>query len=241
MQPNQSTPSIAIPAAIVVGFGLIAAAIFFSSNNAAPTVTKTNDVTTVTKETTVRPVDETDYVRGNPNAPILVVEYSDYDCPFCKNFHETMTRIMDEYGVGGKVAWTYRQFPLVQLHPNAPRLAEAGLCAGDLGGNDAFWKFSDLIFSEREVNEQTNMTKLSEFATKSGLDKAAFNTCLDSGKFKQKVQDSISEGVAAGAQGTPYSIVMVGDQQAVINGAQPYSVVKQIVDNLIAQLEGSGQ
>jgi protein-disulfide isomerase len=151
-----------------------------------------------------------------------------------------MNTILKEYGVGGKVAWSYRQFPLVQLHPNAPRLAEAAYCAGDIGGNDGFWKFSDLIFSEREVNAQTNMTKLAEFATKSGIDKTAFNTCLDSGKFKDKVSKSVEEGIAAGAQGTPYSIVMVGGQKAVINGAQPYSVVKQIIDNLISQLDGTG-
>ena len=238
MQPQPSSPSVAIPVAIVVGFGLIAAAIFFSGSNAVPAPTAKAVPTETTKETTVRPVDDTDYVRGNPNAPILVIEYSDYDCPFCKNFHETMTRIMEEYGVTGKVAWAYRQFPLEQLHPNAPRLSEAAFCAGELGGTDAYWKFSDLIFNEREVNVQTNMTRLPEFAATAGLDKAKFNECLNSGKFKDKVAASIAEGAAAGAQGTPYSIVTVGGQQAVINGAQPYPVVKQIIDNLVAQLEG---
>jgi protein-disulfide isomerase len=239
MQPQPSTPSIAIPVAIVVGFGMIAAAIFFSGNGAVPAkTTGTTVAPETTKETTVRPVDDTDYVRGNPNAPILVIEYSDYDCPFCKNFHETMTRIMEEYGVTGKVGWVYRQFPLEQLHPNAPRISEAAYCAGDLGGSDAYWKFSDLIFSEREVNAPTNMTRLPEFATSAGVDKTKFTECLNSGKFKNKVSDSIAEGAAAGAQGTPYSIVTVGGQQAVINGAQPYPVVKQIIDNLVAQLEG---
>jgi protein-disulfide isomerase len=239
MQPQQSSPSIAIPVAIVVGFGLIAAAIFFSGTGKAPAaVVNKNIPTETTKETTVRPVDDTDYVRGNPNAPILVIEYSDYDCPFCKNFHETMTRVMDEYGVTGKVGWVYRQFPLEQLHPNAPRISEAAYCVGELGGGDAYWKFSDLIFSEREINAQTNMTRLPEFAGTAGVDKAKFTACLDSGKHKEKVETSIAEGAAAGAQGTPYSIVTVGGQQAVINGAQPYAVVKQIIDNLVSQLEG---
>jgi protein-disulfide isomerase len=238
MQPQQSSPSIAIPVAIVVGFGLIAGAIFFSGKGAAPTPVAKDAPPETTRETTVRPVDDTDYIRGNPNAPILVIEYSDYDCPFCKNFHDTMNRIMEEYGVTGKVGWVYRQFPLVQLHPNAPRISEAAYCAGDLGGTDAYWKFSDLIFNEREINAPTNMTRLPEFAVTAGVDRAEFTTCLDSGKFKDKVAASIEEGVAAGAQGTPYSIVTVGGQQAVINGAQPYTVVKQIIDNLVAQLEG---
>lgn len=238
MEPRSTTPSIAVPVAIVIGFGMIAVAIFFSGGNTTPTAAPNVPTAETTQETTVRPVDETDFIRGNPNAPILVIEYSDYDCPFCKQFHDTMKRIMEEYGVTGKVGWVYRQFPLEQLHPNAPRISEAAYCVGDLGGGDAYWKFSDLIFSERDINAPTNMTRLPEFAATAGVDKEKFNECLASGKFTERVQTSIAEGVAAGAQGTPYSIVTVGGQQAVINGAQPYAVVKQIIDNLIAQLEG---
>jgi protein-disulfide isomerase len=149
-----------------------------------------------------------------------------------------MNTVMDEFAVGGKVAWVYRQFPLVQLHPNAPRISEAALCVGEIGGNDAFWKFSDSIFNERGVNEPTTMTRLPEFAQAAGVNTAEFNSCLESGRNKAKVDASVQEGIAAGAQGTPYSVIMVGDQQAVINGAQPYPVVKQIIENLINQLEG---
>ncbi len=241
MQPSSPLASIGIPIAIVIGFALIAAAIFFSGSAApAPATNATGNqvVPTDTRETVVRPVDETDFVRGNPNAPIMVVEYSDYDCPFCKSFHETMNRIMTEYGVSGKVAWVYRQFPLEQLHPNAPRLSQAAYCVGELGGGDAFWKFSDQIFSERGTNEPTNMSKLEGFAETAGVDGAAFTSCLESGKYADAVDASIADGVAAGAKGTPYSIVIVGDQQAVINGAQPYAVVKQIIENLLTQLDG---
>jgi len=239
MEPVNQRSSLAIPVAIVFGFALIAGAILFSGIGGP--ATPAAPVAAVPKEAApadVRPIDETDYVRGNPNAPISVIEYSDYDCPFCKNFHDTMNTVMKEFGVGGKVAWTYRQFPLVQLHPNAPRISEAAYCVGELGGTDAFWKFSDLIFNERGVNEPTAMTRLPEFAETAGVKRADFNSCLDSGRHGAKVQASIAEGAAAGAQGTPYSIVMVGDQQAVINGAQPYPVVKQIIENLIKQLEG---
>lgn len=240
MPPQSSTPSITIPAAIVIGFGLIAAAIFFSGNKTtAPVVAQNGEAPEAAAPADVRPVDATDSIRGNPNAPIMVIEYSDYDCPFCKNFHDTMNLIMENYGVGGKVAWVYRQFPLAQLHPNAPRISEAAFCVQELGGADAFWKFSDSIFNEREVNAPTNMTKLPEFAEKAGVKRAEFSSCLESGRQKDAVSKSIAEGAAAGAQGTPYSIVVVGDQQAVINGAQPYAVVKQIIDKLVKQLEGA--
>lgn len=241
MQPNSNPASaFGIPVAIVLGFGLIAAAIFFSDfggSAAAPGPVAAN-APEVAAPADVRPVDETDYIRGNPNAPIMIVEYSDYDCPFCKNFHDTMNRIMDEYGVGGKVGWVYRQFPIQQLHPNAPRISEAAFCVGELGGNDAYWEFSDLVFNERGVNEPTNMTRLPEFAVTAGVDKAEYEACMASGRHKTKVEESLAEGAAAGARGTPHSIVLVGNDQAVINGAQPYAVVKQIIDNLITQLEG---
>jgi protein-disulfide isomerase len=233
----QTSNSIAIPIAIVFGFGLIALAIYFSgigtNNTNQPIVAEKKET-----KANIRPVDKTDYIRGNPNAPILIVEYSDYDCPFCKNFHETMNQIMNEYGVGGKVAWVYRQFPIAQLHPNSPKISESALCVGELGGNDAFWKFSDSVFQGRAVNEFTNTSNLSEYAVSAGVDKTAYQKCLDSGKHKKSVEDSLSEGGAAGIQGTPQSFVLVGNQQAAIEGAQPYPVVKQIVENLIGQLEG---
>jgi len=241
MQPQQK-PSIAIPAAIVIGFGLIAAAILFSgSRTSAPIAATPKDTPEVAAKAEVRPVDDTDAIRGNPMAPIVVVEYSDYDCPFCKQFHETMNTIMKDYGVSGKVAWVYRQMPLAQLHPNAPKISQAAYCVRELGGTDPFWKFSDLVFGEREINEKTNMTRLPEYAEKAGVKRADFTTCLNSDKYKDAVDKSIAEGATAGAQGTPYSIVVVGDQQAVINGAQPYPVVKQIIDNLVKQLENGGE
>lgn len=232
--------SVAIPLAIVFGFGLIALAIYFSGigNKAAPTA-PTVTAPTPTTASKIRPVDGTDYIKGNPNAPILIVEYSDYDCPFCKSFHDTMTQIMNEYGVDGKVAWVYRQFPIAQLHPNAPRISEAALCVGEVAGNDAFWKFSDQIFQNRAINEQTNITKLPEYATTAGADKEQFMKCLEGGSMKSKVTASYNEGVSAGIQGTPHSFVIIGNQQAPIEGAQPYEVVKQVVENLLGQLEGT--
>lgn len=242
VQTGQKTNSVlqnaGIPAAIVIGFAMIAAAIYFSGIGAAPKVATPTSPTAEEKAIEVSPVTEKDFIRGNPNAPIMVVEYSDYDCPFCKNFHDTMKLVLEDFGVTGKVGWVYRQFPLAQLHPNAPRISEAALCVGELGGDEAFWKFSDLVFGEREVNEPTNMTKLPEFAEKAGVKRADFNTCLNSGKHTASVQADLESGVKAGAEGTPYSVILVGDQKAVINDAQPYPVVKQIIERLITQLDG---
>ena len=244
MEPTSQSSSSTIPIAIVAGFGLIALAIYFSgigkSTTAAPLAVQQEASASNSQKSkaNIKPIDETDYIRGNPNAPIVIVEYSDYDCPFCKQFHETMNQIMNEYGVGGKVAWVYRQFPIDQLHPNASRISKAALCVGEIGGNEAFWEFSDKIFAGRSVNEPTNISKLSEYATSVGVDSTAYNACMESDRQAENVAESIADGASAGIQGTPNSFVIVGNQQAPLEGAQPYVIVKQIVQNLIDQLEG---
>ncbi|NCN52248.1 thioredoxin domain-containing protein [Candidatus Parcubacteria bacterium] len=229
----------AVPIAIIIAAGLLAGAIYFSGKQNSANTANDGD-SSPSEEITIPPVTEADHILGNPNAPIMIVEYSDYDCPFCKNFHETMKKIMDDYGAGGKVAWVYRYFPLQQLHPNAPELAVSAECVAELGGNDAFWKFSDLVFSERDTNEQTDMTRVPEFVAAAGVDTTAFQECLDSGRYKSLVEQQFNDAVAAGGRGTPYPIVVVGDQKGTIQGAQPYSVVKQMIDTLIAQLDNSG-
>ena len=167
----------------------------------------------------------------------MLVEYSDYDCPFCKNFHDTMRQIMSEYGPDGTVAWVYRHFPLQSLHPNAPKIAEAAECVAELGGNNAFWTFSDLIFDERGTNELTDVSRLPEFAETAGVDRGQFELCLNSGKYKDAVAESVQEAIAAGGTGTPYTLVLVGDQfVGEIGGALPSAAVKQNIDSLLEQL-----
>jgi protein-disulfide isomerase len=237
MQPNTNT-SVAIPVAIVIGFGLIAAAIYLSGTRGTPIAVPTQPAAQAERQAVnIRPVDETDYIRGNPNAPIMIVEYSDYDCPFCKNFHDTMKRVMDEFGVNGQVAWVYRQYPIAQLHPNAPRISEAALCVGEFAGQNGFWTFSDLVFSERDINAPTNMARLNEFAVTAGASSVAFEECLASGRYTETVQASLADGAAAGIQGTPHSVIIAGNQRAPISGAQPYEVVRGIVSELVSQLE----
>lgn len=241
MEPTTSRQSHpAIPLAIILGFAMIAIAIFFTSGNKPARLTAEDIATTTPSLTGVpRQVDASDYIKGNPNAPILIVEYSDYDCPYCKQYHTTLKQIMDEYGVNGRVAWVYRQFPIGQLHPNSPKISEAALCAGSLGGSDAFWTFTDMVFEEREIDEPTNMVKLPEYAEASGVSRGEFEACVNSGKMEAEVKKSVEDAFNIGARGTPYTVIMVGSEQAVVNGAQSYETVKSILDNLIGQLDGT--
>lgn len=105
----------------------------------APLPKKTSD-----ESSNVRSVNEGDHLRGDPKATVKIVEFSDLECPFCKNFHFTMQQIMSEYP--GKVSWAYRHFPLDSLHPKARKEAEASECAAELGGNDGFWSYVDKLF-----------------------------------------------------------------------------------------------
>lgn len=251
---EQKSQSYAIPVAIILGFGLIAAAIFFSGKGANSTggviIPGVDDVAQNADQPSpenINPVTEADHIKGNPNAQVLLVEYSDFDCPFCKIFHETMNQLMDEYGPGGRVAWVYRQFPLEQLHPNAPMISQSSECVAKLGGDEAFWKFTDAIYDSRnmvttesggQTIEPTNTSRIPSFVTDAGVDLDAFNTCMDSEETKVDVEEDFNNAIDIGARGTPHTIVIVGDQQGVINGAQPYDVVKGIVDDLLAQLDG---
>lgn len=239
-QASSLKNTLGVPIAIVIGALLIGGAIIYTGNTASKgnpvQIGKEAQNEQITADAEIAPVTEKDHILGNPNAPIMIVEYSDFDCPFCKNFHGTMQKIMETYGKDGKVAWVYRHFPLVQLHPNSPKVSAASECVANLGGNDAFWKFADALISDRGTNEPTNILKLPEYASDAGVDKAKFTACYEAGTYTEKIQKDVEEALKAGAQGTPYSIIIVGDQQAVINGAQPYAAVQQMVETLLSQL-----
>lgn len=241
---QNTSQSLAVPIAIIAGFGLIAAAIFFSGKDSGTPVAVPIDDAAQEQESSlslnqINPITGDDHIRGNPNAQIMFVEYSDYDCPFCKVFHETMDTIMDEYGADGRVAWTYRHLPFQQLHPSAPMIAQASECVAKLGGNEAFWTFSDFIFMERERNAQTNLILLPDFVKNSGVDIDDYNACMESGETVAAVEEDYNDAIEMGVRGTPFTVVMVGGQQLPINGAQPYEVVKQIIDEILTQIEGA--
>jgi protein-disulfide isomerase len=239
--------TLGVPIAIVIAALVIAVAIIYSgSQNGTQVGNPSKQVAQETAEVEVAPVTDKDHILGNPNAPIMIVEYSDYDCPYCRIFHDTMTKIMAEYGESGKVAWVFRHFPLAQLHPNAHTIAEASECVASIGGNDAFWKFTNALNDSRKIEyspegqlksvEPTNVTRLSEFAETAGVSKTAYTQCMDSGKFVEAITEDVAEALKTGGRGTPYSFLIAGDQQGPINGAQPYTVVKGMIDTVLSQI-----
>ncbi len=174
-------------------------------------------------------VTKNDYIRGNKNAKVTLVEYADFECPFCKRFHPTMLQVMKEYG--DKINWVYRHFPL-SFHANAQKEAEAAECAGKLGGNDAFWKYADAIYDKTTSNGTgIALDQLAPIASQIGLNSIKFQTCVDSGEFTQKVKDEEASGTAEGVTGTPGTIIIdaKGNTQ-LVPGALPFEQIKPLID-----------
>src|SRR3990167_5647558 len=127
-----------------------------------------------------------DHINGEKDARILLFEYSDMECPYCKRFHPTAQKIVDSYK--GEVAWVYRHLPL-PFHANAGKEAEASECANELGGNTAFWKFVNALFVKTNSGGTgIALSDLPTLATEIGLNETKFTTCLDSGKYANRVK-----------------------------------------------------
>jgi len=177
----------------------------------------------------IAPVDDEDHIRGDKDAAITIVEYSDFECPFCARFHPTLQGIVDDYA--GKVRWIYRDFPL-SFHEEAENASEAAECAGEQG---KFWEYGDkLVENNGSLNEET----YNKIATDLGLNASQFSACRSSDKFLEEIANDAKEGAAAGVTGTPGSLIYKTDAKGtdtaiVIKGAQSDSTVRAAIDSLL--------
>lgn len=169
----------------------------------------------------VKPVDEkTDHIRGNKDAKVTLIEYSDFECPFCLRHLDTLNQLLADYK--NDVRLVYRHFPLQSLHPEAQKAAEASECAGLQG---KFWEMHDKIF---DANKAGNMgvQRWKDAAKELGLDVNKFSTCLDSGEVTARVAQDQQEGNAAGVNGTPGTFV----NGKLVEGAVPLATFKSILE-----------
>lgn len=196
---------------------------------------------------------------GSQDAPVTIIEFSDYQCPYCQRFWaQTMPQLKKAYIDTGKVKFVYRDFPISSLgHAYTQKAAEATGCAGEQG---KFWEFHDKLFenqnrltsSQKQVDGPTiegrtivtiksergtfyfditdDIKKMQEFSQELGMDTTAFNSCLDSGKYTKEVQKDLQDGVNAGVTGTPAFFI----NGIFVNGAQPFESFKQIIDGELA-------
>ncbi|MEZ4516708.1 MAG: thioredoxin domain-containing protein [Chloroflexota bacterium] len=171
-------------------------------------------------------VDDIAYSLGDPNAPVTMVEYTDYQCPYCARYTaETLPTMLTEMIESGRVYYQIKDFPLETIHPYARQAAVAARCAG---AQDAYWSMHDALFSRQSewAGSDAGVTEsLMTIATDLGLDSDAFATCLDSGQFDNVIQDNIDEGITLGVTGTP-SFFIDGFP---ISGAQPYELFEYAI------------
>jgi len=173
-------------------------------------------------------VSEADHIEGNEGAPVTIIEYSDFQCPYCKRFYqETFSNIETDYIDTGKVKIVFRHFPL-SFHQNAETAAEGAECAGEQG---KFWEMHNELFDSGS-GDGTGLSAddIKGYAAGLGLDTTQFNTCLDSNKYTDKIQSDMKAGIAAGVQGTPAFVI---NGQLVV-GAQPYSVFQTAIEAALA-------
>ena len=250
MDSNQPRSSVTLPGAIIIAAALIAIAIIWVKKPVSTPVA-TNQVAQVGQLTGVNmaPVTAADHIYGNPNASVKIVEYSDPSCPYCKTFNPIMEQVMTQYGPEGKVAWIYRSFPLDKpgtrgdgeiLHPNAGHESQALECAAFLGGNDKFWAFEKHLYEATpSVTSDTpnglDQSTLPQLAKDVGLDPVAFNSCLSSGQFKDKVEKEYTDGLNAGVSGTPYNVIITPSGSKIpLAGAISLSTMKKTIDTLLS-------
>ena len=248
---------LSMPMAIVLGAFIIAIALRVvkmpsrtaTSDSADPnaldaTTVKAmvDHIMTTKNQTPVVPVSASDHITGSSDPKVTIIEYSDLECPFCKNFDTTMQKVMQNYG--DQVAWVYRHFPLdcvdntsadcTPLHPKARHEAVASECAFEQGGNDAFWQYITKVFAITPSNNQLDPAELTTIAQGMGLDMNQFGSCLSTDKYANVVSADAKEGLKSGVQGTPMIIMTdkLGNTYTVA-GAYPYEVITGAIDDIL--------
>lgn len=165
--------------------------------------------------------------KGNPDAKVVITEWSDFQCPFCgRHYTQTLGQIDEQYIKTGKVKYEFRDFPL-SFHPNAQKAAEAGQCAL-AQGNEYFWKLHDKMF---ENQKSLSVDNYKAWARELGLDGKEFDTCLDSGAMASKIAANMQAGQAAGVQGTPGFLI----NGQLVSGALPFSEFQKVIDAKLAE------
>jgi protein-disulfide isomerase len=167
--------------------------------------------------------------KGPKEAPITIVEFSDFQCAYCKRVLPVLSEVMERYP--GKVKLAFRDFPIHSIHPHAQKASEAAHCAGDQG---KFWEYHDLLFEKQEAIPEANFT---DYAQALGLEVAAFQGCLETRKHKDTVERNYADGVKAGVSGTPAFFI----NGRILSGAQPLEAFKAVIDEELERLGPQAQ
>lgn len=228
---QEKTSPFIIGGSIVLAGLIIAGAILYVSGalESGKKIVPQQDTTTPDQaQQLYRPVDETDHIRGNKDAEVVLIEYSDTECPFCIMFHETLKQVMSAYE--GQVAWVYRHVPLKNQSEQEVVALE---CAYDQGGDSAFWAYLDRLMSISPGNDQFDLSLLPDIATRIGLEIDTFQGCLQTKDVSSRTMRDTNDAFRAGLKGTPFTLVVGEKATFSIDGAQPFSVVSSFIEQAL--------
>lgn len=219
MEPN--TENNKIIAAIILSAAMVVAAVIYGQGSGLYKNTEADrgqdDVTTSSVSADPRRSDDARNLYGNPNAAVTIVEFSDFECPFCADLHPTLKQLVDDYE--GEINWEYRHLPLPG-HPMAKPAAIASECVAEKLGSDAFWTYTEEIFANQGVIDEAFLL---EKAVSQGMEEANYRTCIESSVIAARVEKDIDMANRLGVQGTPFSVVHFSDGSTqAVNGALPY-------------------
>ena len=214
------SPSISI---IVAGV-LIAGAIIFVNLRAGPALAEANPSGDLPANAAVPPPSASDHIIGDPNAPVVLIEYLDFQCYYCMQVHPTLKRIVDESK--GQIAWVMRNLPLDSLHPEARPAALAAECIAEQKGNDGWWAFADDMFSSQD---NMGTPRYLALAQKAGVNMAQYLSCTSTKKYNDKLDAQSGEAYAAGGQGTPFTIVYGNGASVPVSEALPYAQFSSVI------------
>ncbi len=207
---------------IVLAGVLIAGAIIFVNLN-ANAATPAGD-SALPGNTSVPAPSASDHIIGSPTAPIVLIEYSDFECYYCMMAYPTIKKLVEESN--GQIAWVMRHLPLDSIHPEARPAALAAECIAEQLGQDGWWGFTESMFTNQEGLGTARYLSL---ASQLGADTAKYMSCVSSKKYNQKIDDQSAEAQVAGAQGTPYTVVYGHGTQVPLSGALPYAQFAAVI------------
>ncbi|MBY0472858.1 DsbA family protein [Patescibacteria group bacterium] len=217
-------------AAILIAGIIIAGAIVVTRNSPQPTAAAVGNVAAPSAlPSTVRKPSASDHIVGSPTAPIVLIEYSDFQCPYCEVIYPTLKKIVDESN--GQISLVYRQFPLTSIHPQANPAANAAECIAAQLGNDGFWKYADAVFKNQS---QLSASYSAQLAKEFGANMTTYNQCVANSTYQKNIDADSQEVQGIGGSGTPYVVVLntKSGKAAVIPGALPYTQAMQVIKSV---------
>ena len=217
-QKLELSPSVAIVLAGVI----IAGAILYTNYNPGPAA-----VAEALPTANVPAPSAQDHRFGSTTAPVVLVEYSDFECPFCSRVYPTLKRLVEESN--GQVAWVHRNFPLDSIHAQARPAALAAECIAEQLGSKGFFDFADMVFMDQS---QLSQAWYPQAAKALGADAVQFNACLASEKYAARLDAEAADAMKSGGQGTPFTVVYSKGKQVPISGAQPIEKFRAVINSL---------